>query len=75
MVYFYTNYAAETNAWWLRRVRPVWMTAVGLIFAGFGYRYYFYGKIQAKLHDNTPEEEHRRIAEINKRKWGHTRRY
>jgi hypothetical protein len=23
MVYHYTNFIVETNAWWLRRVRPV----------------------------------------------------
>lgn len=67
MVFFYTNYAAETNVWWLRRVRPVWMTLVtgGLI--AFYYRYVFYGKIQAYSHDRTPQEEHERVAGLNKR--------
>jgi hypothetical protein len=51
MVFFYTNYAAETNAWWLRRVRPVWMTALGIGLIGVYYRYTFYGKIEAYLHD------------------------
>ena len=62
MVFFYTNFAAETNVWWIRRVRPIWMTTLatgGIILL---YRYYFYGKIQAKLHDRTPIEEHQRIA-------------
>ena len=45
MVYFYTNFAAETNAWWLRRVRPVWMTSLGIGLLAYGYRYFFYGKI------------------------------
>jgi hypothetical protein len=58
MVFFYTNYAAETNAWWLRRVRPVWMTALGIGLIGVYYRYTFYGKIEAYLHDWTPVEEH-----------------
>jgi hypothetical protein len=45
MVFFYTNYAAETNSWWLRWVRPVWMALVGIgAFASY-YRYVFYGKI------------------------------
>jgi hypothetical protein len=75
MVFFYTNFAAETNVWWLRRVRPVWMTTLAIGASFFWYRYYFYGKIQARLHENTPVEEHIRVAELNKRNWGHTRRY
>ena len=58
MVFFYTNFAAETNVWWLRRVRPVWMTALAIGLTGLSYRYLFYGKIQAQLHDRTPIEEH-----------------
>ena len=37
MVFFYTNYAAETNAWWLRRIRPLWVVPV--VLAGF-YKWY-----------------------------------
>ena len=54
MVYFYTNYAAETNAWWLRRVRPVWMTALALGLGALGYRYHYFGKIQTNIHEKTP---------------------
>ena len=37
MVFFYTNYAAETNSWWLRRIRPLWVVPV--VLAGF-YKWY-----------------------------------
>lgn len=57
MVYFYTNFVAETNAWWLRRVRPVWMLAVGSIGWFVYYRYYFFGKIQSGFMDWVSEEE------------------
>ncbi len=67
MVFFYTNYAAETNVWWLRRVRPVWMSITALSLLGIGYRYHFFGKVQAYMHDRTPVEEHQRVAELNKR--------
>lgn len=51
MVYHYTNFIAETNAWWLRRVRPVTSALMQLWMAGAAagayfifHRYYFFGK-------------------------------
>jgi hypothetical protein len=47
-MFYYTNFILETNAWWLRRVRPVWMafTAAGIYYI-FD-RYYFFGKNAVK---------------------------
>ncbi len=52
----------ETNAWWLRRVRPVWMTVVGAGCFWIYYRYYFYGKIQSNWMDRIPEETQIQLA-------------
>jgi len=56
MGFHYTNFMFESNAWWLRRVRPVWMTVVGVWGMWIYYRYYFFGKIQANWMDYESEE-------------------
>eukprot|EP01017_Pseudomicrothorax_dubius_P035511 TRINITY_DN497_c0_g1_i1.p1 TRINITY_DN497_c0_g1~~TRINITY_DN497_c0_g1_i1.p1 ORF type:complete len:162 (+),score=48.62 TRINITY_DN497_c0_g1_i1:28-513(+) len=75
MVYHYTNFVAETNVWWLRRIRPLWMTAVGLFLFANAYRYYFHGKIAAYWRKVIPEEEWVRRAELDKRNWGYNAIY
>ena len=57
MVFFYTNFVAETNAWWIRRVRPVWMIGVSAMGFFIYYRYYFFGKVQSNFMDFIPDEE------------------
>jgi hypothetical protein len=47
-MFYYTNFIAETNAWWLRRVRPVWMVGFTLWAYWLFHRYYFFGKMAAK---------------------------
>ena len=53
MVYQWTNFVWETNAWWLRRIRPVIFNIFIIKFvvlgafaftAFYGGRYYFFGK-------------------------------
>jgi len=43
-MFYYTNFIAETNNWWLRRVRPIWMGAVAIWAYWLFHRYYFFGK-------------------------------
>jgi hypothetical protein len=47
-MFYYTNFIAETNAWWLRRVRPVWMIGFALWSYWIFHRYYFFGKWATK---------------------------
>lgn len=71
MVYHYTNFIYETNGWWLRRVRPVWM---GATFIGIYYlldRYYFFGKTTARAQRATDPEIWKKRAQDNKRDWGY----
>jgi len=75
MVYHYTNFVWETNAWWLRRVRPVWMGLTGIWLYWVGCRYYFFGKVQAHWQTTIPDEEWIARAQINKRNWGHNAYY
>ena len=75
MVFHYTNFVFETNAWWLRRVRPVWGTALGIWLYAIMYRYYFFGKIQAYWQTTIPDEEWQRRAQENKRDWGYNAIY
>lgn len=70
-MFYYTNFIVETNTWWLRRVRPIWMGA----FAIWGYwifhRYYFFGKDASKsMADFTPEQR-QKMAELNKSNFGY----
>jgi len=43
-MFYYTNFILETNQWWLRRVRPIWMLGAGLYAYWIFHRYYFFGK-------------------------------
>mmetsp|Transcript_10967 Transcript_10967/g.12581 ORF Transcript_10967/g.12581 Transcript_10967/m.12581 type:complete len:125 (-) Transcript_10967:165-539(-) len=71
MVFYYASFVAETNAWWLRRVRPIWAGALGVWLYSIFYRYYFFGKVQAYWQTTIPEDEWRRRAQVNKRDWGY----
>ena len=62
MGFHYTNFNAETNSWWIRRVRPIWMGAVTVGIAAVYYRYYLYGKIQANWMDYLGDEKQREMA-------------
>lgn len=75
MVYHYTNFVFETNAWWLRRVRPIWAGALTLWLTGILYRYYFFGKIKSLWNKYIPEEEWIKRAQENKRDWGYNAVY
>jgi cytochrome c-type biogenesis protein CcmH/NrfF len=71
MVFHYTNFVAETNAWWCRRVRPLWLVPSLFLIAGAGYRYIFFGKIQAYRNKYlTTDEERIEHAKLNKRSYG-----
>ena len=67
MVFHHTNFVAETNIWWLRRVRPVWMVGVSALVFWMGYRYYMYQKLAAVWTHWTPEQEQQLRAQHNKR--------
>ncbi len=71
MGFHYTNFVVETNAWWLRRVRPVWMVAAGIGFTWVYYRYYFFGKIQANWLDRESEQTQQELAKLNMGKFGY----
>lgn len=47
-MFYYTNFIMETNTWWLRRVRPLWMGAAAIYFYWLFHRYYFFGKDTSK---------------------------
>ena len=47
MVYQWTNFVWETNAWWLRRARPLILAPPILFMGYYCYRYYFFGKLAA----------------------------
>jgi hypothetical protein len=69
-MFYYTNFIAETNAWWLRRVRPVWMGAVAIWAYWLFHRYYFFGKWVTKNQRAVSEEENKRRAAHNKGTFG-----
>ena len=75
MVFHYTNFVAETNAWWCRRVRPLWLVPTLVFIGGAAYRYMFFGKIQAYKNKLKTEEEMIAFAEINKRSYGYNSFY
>ena len=75
MVFHYTNFIQETNTWWIRKVRPVWMTIAGAGLYFIFYRYYFFGKIQSNWIDSIPEEKQIELANVNKRDWGYNQHY
>ena len=70
-MFYYTNFILETNQWWLRRVRPLWMLGTFI----YGYyifdRYYFFGKNATKSNIKAGEKELIRRASINHRKHGY----
>ncbi|EAR99761.1 transmembrane protein, putative (macronuclear) [Tetrahymena thermophila SB210] len=75
MVFHYTNFVQETNAWWLRRVRPVYCT----VLAYYGWwlydRYYLFGKNATQdIRKDTTEVWEKRAA-LNKRNWGYNAHY
>jgi hypothetical protein len=41
-MFYYTNFIVETNAWWLRRVRPL------ILGGAFIWVYYIFGKEATK---------------------------
>ena len=43
-MFYYTNFVQETNVWWMRRVRPIWVPAALLWCYYMFHRYYFFGK-------------------------------
>lgn len=69
-MFYYTNFIAETNTWWLRRVRPIWMLGVTVWAYWLFHRYYFFGKMAVKNQRAAGEQENKRRAELNKRDLG-----
>lgn len=55
-MFYYTNFIMETNVWWLRRVRPIWMGIAGLWMYWIFHRYYFFGKEAAKAANRVTQE-------------------
>jgi hypothetical protein len=70
-MFYYTNFIQETNVWWLRRVRPVWMGVALIYFYWLYHRYYFFGKEATKAMRRRGEEENIRMANLNKRHFGY----
>ena len=69
-MFYYTNFVQETNVWWLRRVRPLWVGATLLWCYFMFHRYYFFGKWAAKNQRSHSVEENMRRAQANKRYHG-----
>ena len=69
-MFYYTNFIAETNAWWLRRFRPIWLGGIAIGFYWFFHKYYFFGKLAAKYQRSVSKEENERRAALNKRDFG-----
>lgn len=70
-MFYYTNFIMETNQWWLRRVRPLWMGAFGIWAYWIFHRYYFFGKEATKHSRRQTEDELLRRAAHNKRQFGY----
>eukprot|EP01016_Furgasonia_blochmanni_P025145 TRINITY_DN270_c0_g1_i1.p1 TRINITY_DN270_c0_g1~~TRINITY_DN270_c0_g1_i1.p1 ORF type:complete len:217 (+),score=59.71 TRINITY_DN270_c0_g1_i1:3-653(+) len=75
MVFHWTNFVVETNQWWIRRVRPVWMGAGAIWIYWVFRRYYFFGKDAANHNARFSDEEWTRRAAENKRNWGYHANY
>merc|ERR1740115_474475 len=75
MVFHYTNFVRENNEWWLRRVRPVYWGAIGVVLMIGAYRYFYYHKQLAVYSMNDDPEAETQIAATNKRSWGYNSRY
>ena len=69
-MFYYTNFIQETNTWWLRRVRPVWMGASALLIYFFFHRYYFFGKEAVRSRRKISPEDQEAMAQLNKRNFG-----
>lgn len=74
-MFYYTNFIAETNAWWLRRVRPIWMGATVIWAYAIFHRYYFFGKEAVKAQRGETVAENKRRAEHNRSHFGFQTRY
>lgn len=70
-MFYYTNFIVETNTWWLRRVRPIWMGAAFIYFYWVFHRYYFFGKETSKNLNKFSEEQRIQMAKMNKRQFGY----
>ena len=75
MVFFYTNYAAETNAWWLKRIRPLWIFPVIGISCYKYYRVVYYAKNQIEKEDETEVSKLEFLANEYKGDFGYHRDY
>lgn len=69
-MFYYTNFIQETNTWWLRRVRPLWLGSIAIWAYWLFHRYYFFGKHAVQGQRSVSEEENLRRAEHNKRNFG-----
>ena len=66
MVFHNTNFVMP-NAWWIRRVRPLWMGAIGITVTYLVYRYHFWGKWAAQRHEKMTQQQLEEWAARNKR--------
>jgi hypothetical protein len=55
-MFYYTNFIQETNGWWLRRFRPIWMAGVALWAYWIFHKYYFFGKLAIKSQRSVSEQ-------------------
>lgn len=69
-MFYYTNFIAETNSWWLRRVRPIWLGGVAIWAYWLFHRYYFFGRWATKNQRAVSDTENRRRAAHNKHNFG-----
>ncbi len=74
-MFYYTNFIVETNVWWLRRIRPIWMGACTIMGLFYLYRYYFFGKWAAVNSRALTPQQHQERAEFNKRNYGYNSFY
>ena len=66
-MFYYTNFVQETNVWWMRRVRPIWVPAALLWCYYMFHRYYFFGKWAVINHRKQSEQTNLERAAGNKR--------
>lgn len=74
-MFYYTNFIAETNAWWLRRVRPIWIGAFVIWGYAIFHRYYFFGKEAVKAQRGETIAENKRRADHNRSHFGFHDKY
>ena len=75
MVFHYTNFVVETNAWWLKRIRPLWMSTAALVIGLATFRYGYFHKIQTNAERRLSPEIQQEYADLNKRHWGYNQYY